>query len=253
MSEELNAGPLSQRVVLVTGAGSGIGRSVALLAGAAGAVVIATDISGHQDVAQAVVDEGGLAEAHDLDVTSRDAWNGVVDSVLAAHGRIDGLVNVAGIVLTPDSLLNQSDEGWDRVMDVDLKGPFLGMQTVVPHMLESGYGRIVNVAAVAGLLGMPHVVAYSAAKGGVMAMTRQVAMEFVTQGIRANSIAPGVIETPILDTVTPALMAEAKAAVPIQELGKPDDIGSLAIYLLGPAGNFVTGQTLVVDGGWTAR
>ncbi|MFC9978394.1 SDR family NAD(P)-dependent oxidoreductase [Gordonia sp. NPDC127522] len=245
------ADALVDKTVIVTGAGSGIGKTVAQVAASAGATVIVTDIKGHEATAEAIAAAGGSAQARELDVTSSSAWKSLVEAVIGDRGSVDGLVNVAGIVLNPDSLLTQDERGWDRVMDVDLKGPFLGMQAVVPHMLEAGFGRIVNVSAVAGVLGMPHVVSYAAAKGGVNALTRQVAVEFADRGIRVNAIAPGVIDTPILQTVTPELIAEAKKGAPTGELGIPEDIGDMAVYLLGPAGNFITGQTLVIDGGWT--
>jgi NAD(P)-dependent dehydrogenase (short-subunit alcohol dehydrogenase family) len=239
--------------VLVTGSGSGIGRATAQIVGAAGATVIAADVKGHSDTAAGITGAGGRAEAHDLDVTSAADWRSTVDSVLSTHGAIDGLANVAGIVSDTDDLLTQTEEGWDRLIAVDLKGPWLGMRSCIGPMLQAGGGKIVNVASTAALIGMPNVVAYSAAKGGVVAMSRQVAVEYAARGIRVNVICPGVTQTPMLGDITEELLAAVTAATPSGRLGTPADVGRLIAFLLGPSGDFITGQTIAVDGGWTAQ
>ena len=244
---------LEDKVILITGAGSGIGKATALLAASAGATVVATDLKGHDETAAAIGEAGGKAEAYSLDVTDEGSWNLVVEDVLSSHGRIDGLANIAGIVTDRDSLLTQDLQGWDLIMGVDLKGPWLGMKTVVPHMLNNAGGKVVNVASVAGLIGMPNVLAYSTAKGGVVAMSRQVAMEYADQGLRVNVIAPGVISTPMLGNITEELLAGAKAATPTKSVGQPEDIGAMIVYLLGAGSDFITGQVMAIDGGWTAQ
>ncbi|MFE2938138.1 SDR family NAD(P)-dependent oxidoreductase [Streptomyces sp. NPDC059255] len=244
---------LEGRTVLITGAGSGIGRATARLTAAAGAFVVATDVKGHDETAAAITDAGGGAEARTLDITDAGAWRSVVNEVLSSHGRIDGLANIAGIVSSTDTLLTQTEEGWDRLIGIDLKGPWLGMRAVIQHMLAAGSGKIVNTASTAGLIGMPDVLAYSAAKGGVIAMSRQVAVEYAARNVQVNVVAPGVIRTPMHGDVTPELMTAVKAATPAGRIGEPEDIGNMVAYLLGPAADFVTGQVFTVDGGWTAQ
>lgn len=246
-------GSLSGRTVIVTGTGSGIGRATAELAAAAGAYVLATDVKGHEQTATSIVDAGGKAEAHFLDVTEAGSWQALVEQAVAAHGRVDGLANVAGIVSDSDSLLDQTEEGWARLIDVDLKGPFLGMRAVLRQMLDSGGGKIVNVASTAGLIGMPNVVSYSAAKGGVIAMSRQVAVEFAARNVQVNVVAPGVTETSMLGDITDELRAAVKAATPAGRIGRAEDVATLIVHLLGSTSDFITGQVIPVDGGWTAQ
>jgi NAD(P)-dependent dehydrogenase (short-subunit alcohol dehydrogenase family) len=246
-------GTLDGRTILVTGAGSGIGKATATLAGAAGAFVVALDVKGHDEIAAAIVDAGGNAEAHALDVTDGEAWSALVRGVVERHGKIDGLANVAGIVSGTDSLLDQDEEGWERLLGIDLKGPWLGMKAVVPLMLDAGGGKVVNVASVAGLIGMPNTLAYSAAKGGVIALSRQVAVEYAARNIRVNTIAPGVTRTPMLGDITEELLGIVTAATPCARLGTADDPANMIVYLLGPASDFITGQVFAIDGGWTAQ
>jgi len=244
---------LEGKSILVTGAGSGIGRATATLAAAAGASVVALDIKGHDETATSITEAGGTAEAHTLDVTDAGAWEKVVRDVLERHDKIDGLANVAGIVTAVDNLLDQTEDGWDRILAIDLKGPFLGMKSVLPSMLDNGGGKIVNVASTAGLIGMPNVVAYSAAKGGVIAMSRQVAIEYAARNIRVNIIAPGVTKTSMLGDITEDLLNMVTAATPAGRLGAPEDPGAMIVYLLGQGSDFITGQVIAVDGGWTAQ
>lgn len=246
-------GSLSGKIILVTGAGSGMGRATSLLAGAAGATVIATDIKGHDETAAAVTAAGGKAESHALDVADLGSWKLVVETVLAAHGQIDGLANIAGIVTATDSLLTQDDEGWDRITSIDLKGPWYGMRTIVPGMLDKGDGRVVNVASTAGLIGMQNTLAYSASKGGVIAMSRQIAIEYAAKGLRVNVVAPGVTQTAMLGDITEELLGQVKAATPTQRVGDANDIAGMIVYLLGAGSDFLTGQVIAIDGGWTAQ
>ena len=246
-------GSLAGRTVIVTGAGSGIGRATAELATAAGAHVLATDVKGHEETVASIIEAGGSAEAHFLDVTDAGAWQALVEQVVAAHGRVHGLANVAGIVSDSDSLLSQTEDGWARLIDVDLKGPWLGMRAVLQNMLESGGGKIVNVASTAGLIGMPNTVSYSAAKGGVIAMSRQIAVEFAARNLQVNVVAPGVTETSMLGDITDELRAAVKAATPAGRIGRAEDVATLIVHLLGPTSDFITGQVIPVDGGWTAQ
>ncbi|WP_220186891.1 SDR family NAD(P)-dependent oxidoreductase [Pseudonocardia pini] len=241
---------LTGKTIIVTGAGSGIGKAAATLAAAAGATVIAADVKGAEETAKEI---GGSAEGHVLDVTDSQGWKYLVDDVIARHGRIHGLANVAGIVSDVDALLTQTEEGWQRILDIDLKGAFLGMKSVAQHLIDNGGGKIVNVASTAGVIGMPNVVAYSAAKGGVIAMSRQVAIEYAATGLRVNVIAPGVTQTNMLGDITDELLTAVKAATPTGEVAAAEDQANAIVFLLGPGSDRITGQVLPIDGGWTAQ
>lgn len=249
----MSGNALEGRTIIVTGTGSGIGQATAQLAAAGGAFVIATDIRGHEETTAAINDAGGKAEAQTLDVADPAAWEALATETISSHGRIHGLANVAGIVSNIDSLASQTVEGWERLIRIDLTGPFLGMRAVIRHMLESGGGKIVNVASTAGIIGMPNVVAYSAAKGGVIAMSRQVAVEYAARNVQVNVVAPGVTETAMLGDITDELRAAVKAATPAGRIGKATDVATMVTHLLGPTSDFITGQVIPVDGGWTAQ
>jgi NAD(P)-dependent dehydrogenase (short-subunit alcohol dehydrogenase family) len=249
-TEGVSVADLTGKTIIVTGAGSGIGKAAATLAAQAGATVIAADVKGAEETAKEI---GGSAEGHVLDVTDAQGWKGLVDDVLARHGRIHGLANVAGIVSDVDALLTQTEEGWQRILDIDLKGAFLGMKTVAQHFIDNGGGKIVNVASTAGVIGMPNVVAYSAAKGGVIAMSRQVAIEYAATGLRVNVIAPGVTQTNMLGDITDELLTAVKAATPTGEVAAAEDQANAIVFLLGPGSDKITGQVLPIDGGWTAQ
>jgi NAD(P)-dependent dehydrogenase (short-subunit alcohol dehydrogenase family) len=245
---------LQGKTVIVTGAGSGIGQAVARLAGEAGAHVVCVDIKAADGTAGVIEAAGDSAESIAQDVRDPAAWAKAVESVLSAHGKIDGLCNVAGVVGRGlDNVVDLTEDEWDRIVGINLKGYWLGMKTVFPSMIENGGGRIVNIASVAGLIGMINVFAYSAAKGGVIGMSRQAAIEYAAKGIQINAVAPGIIETPILGDVTDELRSVCETNTPVGRLGRPEDIGRMCVYLLGPGGDFVTGQVFTVDGGWTAH
>lgn len=241
---------LAGKTVIVTGAGSGIGKATAAQAAAAGATVVLCDVKGAEEAAKEI---GGSVEAYTLDVTDAARWKEVVDEVIANHGQIHGLANIAGIVTDTDSLLTQSEEGWQRILDIDLKGAFLGMKTVAQNMLDNGGGKIVNVASTAGLIGMGNTIAYSAAKGGVIAMSRQVAVEYAAKGLRVNVIAPGVTQTAMLGDITEELLTAVKAATPTGELAGPEHQAEMIVHLLGSGSDRLTGQVIAIDGGWTAQ
>lgn len=244
------------RVGLVTGAASGIGQAVAERLGAEGAHVACLDINDAGPVAKGINAAGGTAEAHPLDVTDAAGWTRVTDDVRARWGRIDFLVNVAGIpVMDPevaDTVTSLTEAWWDRVIGVNLKGTWLGMRSVIPHMQAGGGGRIVNTSSLSGSKGVPSLASYSASKGGVDALTRQAAAEYAADNILVNAVSPGVIATPLL-VAQPEEFKRANAAKHlIDRLGEPAEIASMVAWLLAE-GSFVTGAVMAVDGGWSAK
>lgn len=241
-------------VAFVTGATQGIGRATAERVAADGVHVVCADIQETATTVKAIEAAGGTAESVSLDVRSAAAWEEAVSGVLDRHGRIDYLANVAGVVnmVSEDTVVGLTEEGWDYVIDTDLKGPWLGMRAVIPGMIDNGGGRIVNISSLAALRGLPNLAAYSAAKGGVAALTRQAAYEYGPHNILVNAIAPGTIDTPILGDITPEMKEANAAAHIIKRLGSPEEIASMVAYLF-REGSFLTGVTYPVDGGWAAK
>jgi len=255
------------KVALVTGGASGIGRGCAEKLAAEGAFVVVTDIQDAlgQEVVAGIQKAGGKAEYVRQDVTQEDVWADVVAGVKARHGRLDILVNNAGIGIG-GSILDMTLEAWRRQTAINLDGVFLGVKHSIPLMRESGDGgSIVNISSVAGLKGAANLAGYCATKGGVRLFTKAVAMECANakDGIRVNSVHPGLIETPIWLTVTEALQPGANAppdldtmsamAVPLGVKGWPEDIANGVLWLCSSESRYVTGQELVIDGGLTLR
>ena len=259
------AGRVQGRVALVTGGASGIGRGCAEKLAAEGAFAVITDLQdakGAEAVA-AIEAAGGKAEYLHHDVTDEAAWEGVIARVRKRHGRLDILVNNAGIAVNaPVTTMNLAD--WRRQTAVNLDGVFLGTKHGIPLMREGGGGSIVNMSSVAGLKGSPGLAGYCATKGGVRLFTKAVAMECATakDGIRVNSVHPGIIETPIWLTVVPAaagsneppdLDALSTMAVPLGVKGYPEDIANGVLWLACDDSRYVTGAELVIDGGLSVR
>lgn len=239
------------RVAVVTGAASGIGRAVANALATRGATVVSADISSQRDVTVREIEErGGLAMSHELDVTSASSWSTLVDTVLDARGRIDILGNVAGVLAVgADTATDLTEDDWDRLMAVNLKGCWLGMRAVIPSMLRTGQGRIVSIASLAAYKGQPNLLAYSTSKGGLISMTQQAAVEYASADILVNAIAPGVIETPILGDMTSEMRSVYADAHLIKRLGTAEEVADLFCYLVHPNTSLITGQTFRIDGG----
>jgi 3alpha(or 20beta)-hydroxysteroid dehydrogenase len=241
-------GSLQDLVVMITGGARGQGEAHARRFAAEGAVVVITDVLDDQGQAVAA-DLGAPAMYLSLNVASEDSWAAAVDAVVGHFGRIDGLVNNAGVVkFVP--LLETSLEEYRRQIDINQVGVFLGMRAVAPHM--SSGGSIVNVSSVDGLTGMPGVVAYVASKFAVRGMTKTAALEFASLGIRVNSIHPGLILTPMLDDpVVQAGIPTVLESIPLGRGAAPEEVAALAVYLLSSESSYSTGAEFVVDGGMT--
>lgn len=241
-------------VAMVTGAAQAIGHATALRLASEGAHVVCADIQDTNDVASTIEAAGGSAEPVHLDVCSAQAWADAVRQVQRSRPHIDHLANVAGVVNTrsEDSITGLTEEAWDHVINTDLKGPWLGMRAVMPGMIDNGGGRIVNISSLAALRGLSNLASYSAAKGGVAALTRQAAFDYGEHNVLINAIAPGTIDTPILADITPEMRQANADAHIVRRLGKPEEIASMVAYLF-REGAFLTGLTYPVDGGWSSK
>jgi NAD(P)-dependent dehydrogenase (short-subunit alcohol dehydrogenase family) len=250
---------LHDKTAVITGAGSGIGRAMALLFAREGARVLAADLDGAaaKETAAMVHAEGGLCLPHTVDASDPEQVRRMIETAISELGRIDVLCNNAGIGSTTD-VVDCEAEDWDRVMAVNVRSVFLGCKYALPHMVKQGRGAIVNTASVAGMVGVPKRASYCASKGAVIALTRQVAMDFVKQGIRVNCVCPGTVDSPWVERLLAGVedKAEARAALearqPMGRLGTPEEVAAAALYLASDDAAFVTGTSIVLDGGWTA-
>lgn len=248
---------LAGKVAVVTGAGSGIGRGIARRFAQEGASVAVVDVNeaGAQETVGAITEASGDAIALQADVSRADEVRGVMEVVSTRWGRLDVLCNNAGIFWAHrgDTLVTEMDEAvWDHVLAVNLKSVFLCCKYGIPLM--TGGGAIVNVASIAGLIGRDTAQAYVAAKGGVIALTRTLAVQYAPGGIRANAVLPGRVDTPLVadDYATPEERVAFARAHPLGRFGTPDDIAGLALYLASDEAAWITGASYVIDGGYTA-
>ena len=241
---------LQNQIAVVTGAGRGIGRAIALKFSAEGADVVC--VSRTQENSEKVAGEiralGRKAWAHAVDVADSAAVNAAADKILADCGRVDILVNNAGV--TRDGLLmRMSDEDWDTVLNTNLKGAFLFTKAFTRAFVKQRSGRIINIASISGLMGNPGQANYSASKAGLIGFTKTVARELASRGITVNALAPGFIETDMTAALGEELKKELVGRIPLKRFGQPDDIAAAALFLAGPGAGYVTGQVLTVDGG----
>ena len=239
------------KVAMVTGAGRGIGRAIALRLARDGAdlVVADVDLESAKNVAAEIRQIGRRALAEKIDVTQKAQVRATVDRAIAELGRLDILVNNAGILGPTTSVADTPEEEWDRCIAVHLKGAFLCCQAVVPHMIRQGYGKIVSMASVAGKEGNPNLAAYSVAKAGIICLTKSLAKEVATLGINVNCISPTVIETDLIKGMDPAQMAPLLAKIPMSRTGKPEEAAALVKFLVSDEAAFVTGQCYDLSGG----
>lgn len=246
-------GLLDGRVALVTGASRGIGAAIAIALGREGAAV---GVNYHTSEARAaavvstIQAAGGNALAVRADVRDGAAVRGMVDGMLAAFGRLDLLVNNAGI-LNDAPLHEMSEETWDEMMATNLRPVFLCSRAVLPHMLERGSGKIINVSSLLAQKGMAGRTHYAAAKGGVLAFTRALAREVGPRGIHVNAIAPGLIETELVGEITDEIRRERSAVLALRRIGLAEEVAPTAVFLASDGSNYYSGQTLSPNGGDT--
>lgn len=242
---------LSDQVALVTGASRGIGRQIALDLAAAGAkVAINYNTNAHaaQEVVEEIAAQGGESLAWQADVSKLSEASALVEKAMEKWGRLDILVNNAGI--TRDTLLmRMREEDWDRVLEVNLKGYFNCCKAVVRPMTRARRGRIINISSVVGLRGNAGQVNYSAAKAGVIGLTKSLAREVGSRSITVNAIAPGFIETDMTKDLSPEIREQMLKNISLGRLGSSADVAGLTVFLAGPAAAYITGQVIAVDGG----
>ena len=241
---------LTNQIAVVTGAGRGIGRAIALKFAQAGAdvVVVSRTQENSEKVAAEIRALGKKAWAHAVDVSDAAAVNAAAEKILAEAGKVDILVNNAGV--TRDGLLmRMPDADWDTVLNTNLKGAFLVTKAFVRSFIKQRSGRIINISSVIGLIGNAGQSNYAASKAGLIGFTQSTARELASRGITANAIAPGFIETDMTSELNEALRAEILKKIPLGCLGQSEDIAAAALYLASPGARYVTGQVLTVDGG----
>jgi NAD(P)-dependent dehydrogenase (short-subunit alcohol dehydrogenase family) len=258
---------LKDKVAIVTGSGAGMGKAIATRFCSEGASVIVADVN--EDALNATVREltaaGHKASGYRVDVSSRDQLRDLMKTIVEKFGRIDILVNNAGVT-RHRPFLELSDEHWDAVLAVDLKGVFYGAQAAAPHMIEQRYGKILNISSISGTGASSHAAGgsqagnanYASAKAGVIQLTKTLARELGPHGINVNSVAPGFVLTPMTGSsrspkeVQEHIEARSRMAV-LGRPGKPEDIANAVLFLVSDEASFITGQTLYVDGGRTDR
>ncbi len=243
---------------LVTGAASGIGRASALALARAGAAVCASDIDGEgaAETAQRIINEGGRAISLTCDVTKAEDVRAMVAATVDAFGRLDAAVNNAGIAGSFTDRLHEADDlVFERVLGVNLRGIWLCMKAELSRMLASGGGSIVNIASVAGLIGAPKAAAYTASKHAVVGLTKSAAVDYAKLGLRINAICPAYTDTAMAQSAiegNPLMAQIMERAIPMGRLGQPGEIAEAVVWLCSDASSFVTGHTLVLDGGLVA-
>lgn len=250
---------LSERIAIVTGGGSGIGNETCRLFAREGATVIVADknLASAENVAREITKEGGTATAMAVDVASEDQVKAIIDKIESNFGRLDILVNNAGYGFA-GTVVTTSEEDWDALMAVNVKGVFFGCKHAIPLMEKNGGGAIVSTASAAANIGIHDRAAYVASKGAVASLTRAMAIDHVDAGVRVNAVAPGTISSPYFERILSGpdaaeLRRGLEERQAMNRLGRPSEIAHAILWLASDDSSFCTGTVLVVDGGWTAR
>jgi NAD(P)-dependent dehydrogenase (short-subunit alcohol dehydrogenase family) len=244
------------KVALVTGGSFGIGRATAILFAQRGAKVAIVDWVEDQETLNTIHEAGGEAIFIKCDVSKTSDVQAMVEKTVQTFGRLDYAFNNAGIEGESSITHEVTEENFEKVISINLKGVWLCMKYQIPHMLRQGKGAIVNCSSIAGVIGFPGIPIYSASKHAVIGMTKTAALEYATTGIRVNAVCPGVIQTPMIDRFIEKNKITKEAMIsgePIGRAGTPEEIAEAAIWLCSDASSFTTGHALVVDGGWVAR
>jgi NAD(P)-dependent dehydrogenase (short-subunit alcohol dehydrogenase family) len=249
-------GSFTGKVAFVTGAANGIGRAAALAFAREGASVIVADVSeqGNQTTTRLIQEAGGRALAVQCDVTRTEEIKAALDKGVQAFGRLDFAFNNAGVEQPVQPAADLTEEDWDRIIDIDLRGVFLCMKHEIPLMLKQGGGAIVNTSSGAGVKGIAGQAAYCAAKYGIVGLTKAAALDYAKSNIRINAVCPGIIETPMMGRFsggTPEGRAKVIAQEPIGRMGKPEEIAAAVVWLCSDPAAFVVGHAMVIDGGQT--
>jgi meso-butanediol dehydrogenase/(S,S)-butanediol dehydrogenase/diacetyl reductase len=249
---------LENKIAIITGGGDGLGQASAVLFAKEGASVVVADMDPARGMktVDMIKNQNGEAMFVEVDISKEDSVKNMVEKVVDAYGRIDILVNSAGIFIEA-TVLNTSVEDWDKIMAVNLRGIFLGCKYVIPEMIKAGKGSIVNIGSEAGITGWENATAYAASKGGVVNMTRCLALDFAKHNIRANCVCPGTTETPMLKKALEIAPDPKKArrffeSRPLLRLGRPEEIAAGILYLASDESLYATGAILSIDGGKTA-
>jgi NAD(P)-dependent dehydrogenase (short-subunit alcohol dehydrogenase family) len=250
-------GSFAGKVAFVTGAANGIGRAAALAFAREGAGVVVADVSeqGNQETASMVEEAGGRALAVRCDVSRAEDVKAALDKAVEAFGRLDCAFNNAGVEQPITATADLTEEEWDRIVSINLRGVFLCMKHEIPLMLRQGGGAIVNTSSGAGVKGFAGQAAYCAAKYGIVGLSNAAALDYAKSNIRINAVCPGIIETPMMDRFsggTPEGRARVIAQEPIGRMGKPEEIAAAVIWLCSDAAAFIVGHAMVIDGGQTA-
>jgi NAD(P)-dependent dehydrogenase (short-subunit alcohol dehydrogenase family) len=245
------------RVGLVTGGGQGIGKAICLAMSRKGFKVIVNDVrkNSADEVSGQIKNEGGSAESIQADISNEDEVRSMVEKASDTFGKIDFLINNAGISDQVVPVIDQEISKWQQLIDIHLKGTYLCSKEIAKSMIQNNYGRIVNMASIIGLAGFPMRTAYGPAKSAIIMLTKVLAIEWARYNINVNAIAPGYIRTKMVeDLIRSGKINEETICnrIPIRRFGKPEEIADVLLFLLSEAANYITGETIVVDGGWLA-